>query len=168
MNKKLYILLGVSLAVNCALGGYIAGKSTNPIPPQRPHFAQMMPHGKHMGIFKKAFAQNADAMKEAHKGVVAAFKTGDEAKIREALKVASDVRRKMDEQIQNKMVEDFMKMSEEEKANFIKKFEKKDMKPPFKGHHNRHFKGKHPHHGKKMMPPAPNPDDVLPPPPEAD
>lgn len=162
MNKKLYILLGVSLALNFALGGYVVGKATNPVPPQRPHFAKMMPHGKHHHLFKKAFAQNADAMKKAHKAVTEAFKTGDETKIREALKVASDVRHKMDEQIHNKMVENFMNMNNEEKANFIKMFEGKNMKP-FDCPHKRHFKGKH-HHGKKMMPPAPRPDDALPPP----
>lgn len=162
MNKKLYILLGVSLALNFALGGYVAGKATNPVPPQRPHFAKMMPHGKHFQFIKKAFAQNAEAMKEAHKGVITALKTGDEAKIREALKVASEVRHKMDDQIQDKMVKDFMNMSDEEKAKFIKKFEGNGMKP-----HKCHkkFKGKHHHHKHgKMMPPTQKTDDVLPPP----
>ncbi|MCQ2913802.1 MAG: hypothetical protein MJ247_01245 [Alphaproteobacteria bacterium] len=161
MNKKLYILLGVSLALNFALGGYVIGKVSNPVPQQRPHFVRMMPKGKDHNLFKQAFVQNAKEMKEVHKAVVEAFKSGEETKIREALKVAGEVRRKMDEQIQNKMIEDFMKMSDEEKANFLKKFDRKGMKT----HHcHKKFKGKrhHKHEYIKKMPVVNEAKEALP------
>ena len=169
MNKKLYILLGISLATNFALTGYVVGKETNPIPPQRPHIAKMMPE-HHDGFMKKAFEKHADEMKAAHKAVVEAFKSGEEAKIREALKNASEIRRKMDEEIQNTMVENFMKMTDEEKSEFIKNFEKKGNKHkaqrrPRKMKGRNGEPGNRPNHP-EMQGQGPRPDgDMMPPPP---
>ena len=99
MNKKLLILLGISLALNCGFIGYFAARPCRSIPPQR---ARFMPKPKHHGEFdfmKQAFKDNESRMRQAHRAIGEAFKTEDPDKIKTAFAAADEVRHQIDEQV---------------------------------------------------------------------
>ena len=125
MNKKLLILLGISLALNCGFIGYFAARPCRSIPPQR---ARFMPKPKHHGEFdfmKQAFKDNESRMRQAHRAIGEAFKTEDPDKIKTAFAAADEVRHQIDEQVQSAMIERFMKMSADERADFLRRFDRK-------------------------------------------
>ena len=125
MNKKLLILLGISLALNCGFIGYFAARPCRSIPPQR---ARFMPKPKHHGEFdfmKQAFKDNESRMRQAHRAIGEAFKTEDPDKIKTAFAAADEVRHQIDEQVQSAMIERFMKMSTDERADFLRRFDRK-------------------------------------------
>lgn len=125
MNKKLLILLGISLALNCGFIGYLAARPCRSIPPQR---ARFMPKPKHHGEFdfmKQAFKDNESRMRQAHRAIGEAFKTEDPDKIKTAFAAADEVRHQIDEQVQSAMIERFMKMSADERADFLRRFDRK-------------------------------------------
>ena len=125
MNKKLLILLGISLALNCGFIGYFAARPCRSIPPQR---ARFMPKPKHHGEFdfmKQAFKDNESRMRQAHRAIGEAFKTEDPNKIKTAFAAADEVRHQIDEQVQSAMIERFMKMSADERADFLRRFDRK-------------------------------------------
>ena len=125
MNKKLLILLGISLALNCGFIGYFAARPCRSIPPQR---ARFMPKPKHHGEFdfmKQAFKDNESRMRQAHRAIGEAFKTEDPDKIKAAFAAADEVRHQIDEQVQSAMIERFMKMSADERADFLRRFDRK-------------------------------------------
>lgn len=153
MNKKLLILLGISLALNCGFIGYFAARPCRSIPPQR---ARFMPKPKHHGEFdfmKQAFKDNESRMRQAHRAIGEAFKTEDPDKIKAAFAAADEVRHQIDEQVQSAMVERFMKMSADERADFLRRFD-------CKGRPAR------PHRGNRELLPPPPPPPM--PPEEAD
>ena len=125
MNKKLLILLGISLALNCGFIGYFAARPCRSIPPQP---ARFMPTPKHHGEFdfmKQAFKDNESRMRQAHRAIGEAFKTEDPDKIKTAFAAADEVRHQIDEQVQSAMIERFMKMSADERADFLRRFDRK-------------------------------------------
>ena len=125
MNKKLLVLLGISLALNCGFIGYFAARPCRSIPPQR---ARFMPKPKHHGEFdfmKQAFKDNESRMRQAHRAIGEAFKTEDPDKIKTAFAAADEVRHQIDEQVQSAMIERFMKMSADERADFLRRFDRK-------------------------------------------
>lgn len=125
MNKKLLILLGISLALNCGFIGYFAARPCRSIPPQR---ARFMPKPKHHGEFdfmKQVFKDNESRMRQAHRAIGEAFKTEDPDKIKTAFAAADEVRHQIDEQVQSAMIERFMKMSADERADFLRRFDRK-------------------------------------------
>lgn len=125
MNKKLLILLGISLALNCGFIGYFAARPCRSIPPQR---ARFMPKPKHHGEFdfmKQAFKDNESRMRQAHRAIGEAFKTEDPDKIKTAFAAADEVRHQIDEQVQSAIIERFMKMSADERADFLRRFDRK-------------------------------------------
>lgn len=125
MNKKLLILLGISLALNCGFIGYFAARPCRSIPSQR---ARFMPKPKHHGEFdfmKQAFKDNESRMRQAHRAIGEAFKTEDPDKIKTAFAAADEVRHQIDEQVQSAMIERFMKMSADERADFLRRFDRK-------------------------------------------
>ena len=125
MNKKLLILLGISLALNGGFIGYFAARPCRSIPPQR---ARFMPKPKHHGEFdfmKQAFKDNESRMRQAHRAIGEAFKTEDPDKIKTAFAAADEVRHQIDEQVQSAMIERFMKMSADERADFLRRFDRK-------------------------------------------
>lgn len=138
MNKKLLILLGISLALNCGFIGYFAARPCRSIPPQR---ARFMPKPKHHGEFdfmKQAFKDNESRMRQAHRAIGEAFKTEDPDKIKTAFAAADEVRHQIDEQVQSAMIERFMKMSADERADFLRRFDRKG-RPARPRHGNREF-----------------------------
>ena len=153
MNKKLLILLGISLALNCGFIGYFAARPCRSIPPQR---ARFMPKPKHHGEFdfmKQAFKDNESRMRQAHRAIGEAFKTEDPAKIKTAFAAADEVRHQIDEQVQSAMIERFMKMSADERADFLRRFDRKG-------------RPARPHRGNREFLPPPPPPPI--PPEEAD
>lgn len=153
MNKKLLILLGISLALNCGFIGYFAARPCRSIPPQR---ARFMPKPKHHGEFdfmKQAFKDNESRMRQAHRAIGEAFKTEDPDKIKAAFAAADEVRHQIDEQVQSAMIERFMKMSADERADFLRRFDRKG-------------RPARPHHGNREFLPPPPPPPM--PPEEAD
>ena len=153
MNKKLLILLGISLALNCGFIGYFAARPCRSIPPQR---ARFMPKPKHHGEFdfmKQAFKDNESRMRQAHRAIGEAFKTEDPDKIKTAFAAADEVRHQIDEQVQSAMIERFMKMSADERADFLRRFDRKG-------------KPARPHRGNREFLPPPPPPPM--PPEEAD
>lgn len=145
MNKKLLILLGISLALNCGFIGYFAARPCRSIPPQR---ARFMPKPKHHGEFdfmKQAFKDNESRMRQAHRAIGEAFKTEDPDKIKTAFAAADEVRHQIDVQVQNAMIERFMKMSADERADFLRRLDRKG-RPARPRRGNREF-----------MPPPPPP-----------
>lgn len=153
MNKKLLILLGISLALNCGFIGYFAARPCRSIPPQR---ARFMPKPKHHGEFdfmKQAFKDNESRMRQAHRAIGEAFKTEDPDKIKTAFAAADEVRHQIDEQVQSAMIERFMKMSADERADFLRRFDRKGR--PVR-----------PHRGNREFLPPPPPPPM--PPEEAD
>ena len=125
MNKKLLIVLGISLALNCGFIGYFAARPCRSIPPQR---ARFMPKGEHrpeFGLMKRAFKDNEAKMRHAHRAIADAFKTENPGKIREAFAAADEARHQIDVQVQNAMIERFMKMSAKERVKFLRRFEGK-------------------------------------------
>ena len=146
MNKKLLILLGISLALNCGFIGYFAARPCRSIPPQR---ARFMPKPKHHGEFdfmKQAFKDNESRMRQAHRAIGEAFKTEDPDKIKTAFAAADEVRHQIDEQVQSAMIERFMKMSADERADFLRRFDRK-VRPARPHRGNREF----------LPPPSPPP-----------
>lgn len=153
MNKKLLILLGISLALNCGFIGYFAARPCRSIPPQR---ARFMPKPKHHGEFdfmKQAFKDNESRMRQAHRAIGEAFKTEDPDKIKTAFAAADEVRHQIDEQVQSAMIERFMKMSADERADFLRRFDRKG-------------RPARPHRGNREFLPPPPPPPM--PPEEAD
>lgn len=153
MNKKLLILLGISLALNCGFIGYFAARPCRSIPPQR---ARFMPKPKHHGEFdfmKQAFKDNESKMRQAHRAIGEAFKTEDPDKIKTAFAAADEVRHQIDEQVQSAMIERFMKMSADERADFLRRFDRKG-------------RPARPHRGNREFLPPPPPPPM--PPEEAD
>lgn len=153
MNKKLLILLGISLALNCGFIGYFAARPCRSIPPQR---ARFMPKPKHHGEFdfmKQAFKDNESRMRQAHRAIGEAFKTEDPDKIKTAFAAADEVRHQIDEQVQSAMIERFMKMSADERADFLRRFDRKG-------------RPAHPRRGNREFLPPPPPPPM--PPEEAD
>lgn len=153
MNKKLLILLGISLALNCGFIGYFAARPCRSIPPQR---ARFMPKPKHHGEFdfmKQAFKDNESRMRQAHRAIGEAFKTEDPDKIKTAFAAADEVRHQIDEQVQSAMIERFMKMSADERADFLRRFDHKG-------------RPARPHRGNREFLPPPPPPPM--PPEEAD
>lgn len=153
MNKKLLILLGISLALNCGFIGYFAARPCRSIPPQR---ARFMPKPKHHGEFdfmKQAFKDNESRMRQAHRAIGEAFKTEDPDKIKTAFAAADEVRHQIDEQVQSAMIERFMKMSADERADFLRRFDRKGSPA-------------RPHRGNREFLPPPPPPPM--PPEEAD
>lgn len=153
MNKKLLILLGISLALNCGFIGYFAVRPCRSIPPQR---ARFMPKPKHHGEFdfmKQAFKDNESRMRQAHRAIGEAFKTEDPDKIKTAFAAADEVRHQIDEQVQSAMIERFMKMSADERADFLRRFDRKG-------------RPARPHRGNREFLPPPPPPPM--PPEEAD
>lgn len=147
MNKKLLILLGISLALNCGFIGYFAARPCRSIPPQR---ARFMPKPKHHGEFnfmKQAFKDNESRMRQAHRAIGEAFKTEDPDKIKTAFAAADEARHQIDVQVQNAMIERFMKMSAKERQKFMRRFGDKG-KP-----------AKHRRDRREFMPPPPPPTD---------
>ena len=153
MNKKLLILLGISLALNCGFIGYFAARPYRSIPPQR---ARFMPKPKHHGEFdfmKQVFKDNESRMRQAHRAIGEAFKTEDPDKIKAAFAAADEVRHQIDEQVQSAMIERFMKMSADERADFLRRFDRKG-------------RPARPHRGDREFLPPPPPPPM--PPEEAD
>ena len=153
MNKKLLILLGISLALNCGFIGYFTARPCRSIPPQR---ARFMPKPKHHGEFdfmKQAFKDNESRMRQAHRAIGEAFKTEDPDKIKTAFAAADEVRHQIDEQVQSAMIERFMKMSADERADFLRRFDRKG-------------RPARPHRGNREFLPPPPPPPM--PPEEAD
>lgn len=153
MNKKLLILLGISLALNCGFIGYFAARPCRSIPPAR---ARFMPKPKHHGEFdfmKQAFKDNESRMRQAHRAIGEAFKTEDPDKIKTAFAAADKVRHQIDEQVQSAMIERFMKMSADERADFLRRFDRKG-------------RPARPHRGDREFLPPPPPPPM--PPEEAD
>ena len=153
MNKKLLILLGISLALNCGFIGYFAARPCRSIPPQR---ARFMPKPKHHGEFdfmKQAFKDNESRMRQAHRAIGEAFKTEDPDKIKTAFAAADEVRHQIDKQVQSAMIERFMKMSADERADFLRRFDRKG-------------RPARPHRGNREFLPPPPPPPM--PPEEAD
>lgn len=153
MNKKLLILLGISLALNCGFIGYFAARPCRSIPPQR---ARFMPKPKHYGEFdfmKQAFKDNESRMRQAHRAIGEAFKTEDPDKIKTAFAAADELRHQIDEQVQSAMIERFMKMSADERADFLRRFDRKG-------------RPARPHRGNREFLPPPPPPPM--PPEEAD
>ena len=150
MNKKLLILLGISLALNCGFIGYFAARPCRSIPPQR---ARFMPKPKHHGEFdfmKQAFKDNESRMRQAHRAIGEAFKTEDPDKIKTAFAAADEVRHQIDEQVQSAMIERFMKMSADERADFLRRFDRKG-------------RPARPHRGnREFLPPPPPPPPMAP------
>ncbi len=144
MNKKLLIVLGISLALNCGFIGYFAARPCRSLPPQR---ARFMPKGEHrpeFDLMKRAFKDNESKMRHAHRAIADAFKTENPDKIKEAFAAADEARHQIDVQVQDAMIERFMKMSPKERAKFMRRFE---------------GKGKPEHHRdrREFMPPPPPP-----------
>ena len=151
MNKKLLIASGISLALNCGFIGYFAARPCRSIPPQR---ARFMPKGEHrpeFGLMKRAFKDNEAKMRHAHRAIADAFKTENPDKIKEAFAAADEARHQIDVQVQNAMIDRFMKMSPKERAKFMRRFEGKG-------------KPEHRRDRREFMPPPPPPptdcDDV--------
>jgi len=145
MNKKLLIVLGISLALNCGFIGYFAARPCRSIPPQR---ARFMPKGEHrpeFDLMKRAFKDNESKMRQAHRAIADAFKTENSENIKAAFAAADEARHQIDVQVQNAMIERFMKMSPKERAKFMHRFEGKG-----KSKHRREF----------MPPPPPPVDDA--------
>ena len=168
MNKKLLIALGVSLALNFVFIGFEAAKTyyqpCRRFPPARPEF---MPHAMRDGglpeqkmmreTFGKAFKNHGKEMKKAMKDVKAALKKEpfDAEQFKAALQKAAEVRRTVDEAVQESMVKAISEMSPEERKHFAKQFGRKEK--PFK--HGKDMKGKpfKPHGGKRGERPLPPP-----------
>lgn len=147
MNKKLLIALGISLALNCGFIGYFAARPCRSIPPQR---ARFMPKGEHrpeFDLMKRAFKDNEAKMRHAHRAIADAFKTENPDKIKEAFAAADEARHQIDVQVQNAMIDRFMKMSPKERAKFMRRFEGKG-------------KPEHRRDRREFMPPPPPPPSV--------
>lgn len=145
MNKKLLILLGLSLALNCGFIGYFAARPCRPLPPQR---ARFMPRGEHRPEFdmmKKAFKDNESQMRQAHQAIAEAFKTANPDNIKAAFAAADEARHQIDAQVQSAMIERYMKMSEDERADFLRRFDRKGK--PARRHGDR----------REFLPPPPPP-----------
>lgn len=153
MNKKLLIALGISLALNCGFIGYFAARPCRSIPPQR---ARFMPKGEHrpeFGLMKRVFKDNEAKMRQARRAIADAFKTENPDKIREAFAAADEARHQIDVQVQSAMIERFMKMSADERADFLRRFDRKG-------------RPARPHRGNREFLPPPPPPPM--PPEEAD
>lgn len=169
MNKKLLITLGVSLALNFVFIGFEAARTyyqpCRRFPSARPEF---MPHPMRDGgspeqrmmqkTFKDAFKNHGKEMKKAMKDVKVALKKEpfDAEQFKAALQKAAEVRKAVDEAVQESMVKAISEMSPEERKRFAKQFGHREK--PFK--HGKDMKGKHfkPHgekHGERPLPPPP-------------
>lgn len=171
MNKKIWITLGVSLALNFIFIGFEAsriyyhpcGCGRGHIPPARPEF---VPHRMHGGAFnpaeqkmmqktfKDAFKNHGKEMKKAMKDVKTALKKEpfNAEQFKAALQKASEVRSSIDAAVQENMIEMVSKMSPEERARFAKQFDRKDKF----FNHKKDMRGKHGEkHGGHPMPPPP-------------
>ncbi len=188
MNKKILIVLGVSLALNFLFIGFEVSRAVfePPYPSMpaerfdfRPDGYRGRDDGRDMnkdanrkvffGAFKKAFKDARKPMADSKKAIADAVRKDpfDPKALKKALDEASAVRAKFDDKVQDNMLEIISNMTPEERAAFANSFERK--------HHR--AKNPKPRHEKRMrhMPPAepgmepplpPEPGMMPPPPPE--
>ena len=145
MDKKILIILGVSLALNFTFIGFEASRIyyQRPvrIPAERPNFApKHMPDFQENGLiretFKETFKNHGKEMKEAIKNVKASLQKEnfDIEEFKAALQKAAEVRSALDSSVQEKTVEVVSKMSPQERQRFSKQFERKNKRfKPKKG-----------------------------------
>lgn len=149
MNKKLLIILGISLAANFILIGFETAKiiyqpAFPDIPPERPRFVR--PEGKIPGgldfqdqklmreAFKAAVKNHDKEMESARQEVEDALKSEpfDTEKFKSAMQKATDVRSTIDAAVQENMVGLLSKMTPEERRSFADRFSRKGQ-PGFHG-----------------------------------
>lgn len=149
MNKKLLIILGISLAANFILIGFETAKiiyqpAFPDIPPERPRFVR--PEGQIPGgldfqdqklmreAFKAAVKNHDKEMESARQEVEDALKSEpfDTEKFKSAMQKATDVRSTIDAAVQENMVGLLSKMTPEERRSFADRFSRKGQ-PGFHG-----------------------------------
>ena len=163
MNKKILIILGISLAANFIFIGFETAKiiyqpSFSDIPPERPHF--MRPEGQRpdafdfqdKGLMRKAFKaalkNHGKQMEAARQEVEDTLKNDpfDPEKFKTALKKATEIRSTIDAAVQENMTEFLLKMTPEERRIFADKFSQKGQRQSLfykKDQPNRFFQKRH-------------------------
>lgn len=182
MNKKLLIILGISLAVNFILIGFETAKiiyqpAFPNIPPERPQFIRPddfkpggpdFPDKKLMReAFKNAVKNHHQEMNGALQEVKETLKAEpfDTEKFKAAMQKATAVRSTIDTAVQENMTEMLSKMTPEERRRFADRFSQKG-RPDFQnrqkrpdrftpGHHRSAQRGKdfRPNKGGIPLPP---------------
>lgn len=168
MNKKILIVLGVSLALNFLFIGFEVSRAVfePPFPPMpeerfnfRPEGFPPPPDGTEMrpnadkkvffGAFKEAMKGAREPMAASKKAVAEAVRKEpfDPAALKQALEEASAVRRKIDETVQDNMLNIISDMTPEERAAFANSFEKGSK------HRRPRKHARLPMHHPEMMPP---------------
>lgn len=175
MSKKLMIVLGVSLALNFLFIGFEVSRAIfeppfPAFPEKRFHFrpddlppppvAEARPdEGNRQGnvffaSFKKAMDEARQPMKISKQNVVEALRKDpfDPDALKKALEEASEVRRRIDQSVQDNMFSILSEMTPEERAAFADNFEKG---PQFgkKADKGRFFHRRGEHRGAIMPPP---------------
>lgn len=142
MNKKLLVILGISLAVNFILIGFETAKiiyqpAFPDIPPERPQFIRPddfrpggpdFPDKKLMReAFKNAVKNHHQEMKDALREVKETLKTEpfDTEKFKAAVQKATAVRSTIDTAVQENMTDMLSKMTPEERRRFADHFSQK-------------------------------------------
>ena len=153
MNKKLLVILGISLAVNFVFIGFEAAKAIYQpafpdIPPERPKFMPadyQKPDGadfENKRLMRKAFraaiknhAQEMQSVrKEVEEALLAEQFNTDQFKA--AMQKATTVRSTIDAAVQENMLEMLSKMTPEERRRFAERFSGKK-RPGFRHHQRR-------------------------------
>lgn len=147
MNKKTLIALGVSIALNCALLGFVIAKGVYepkfpPPPPtrdmivpdgmpiappkmrsQRPDFGPE--RGMMVKAFKDAIKDNKGQMEAAKKEVADALRSDpfDADRLKAAMENANELRKSIDTAVQTAVMEQILNMDAEQRKAFANKFD---------------------------------------------
>ena len=191
MNKKILIVLGVSLALNFLFIGFEVSRAVfePPYPYMPAERFDFRPDGYKgrenvpdinkdanrkvfFGAFKKAFEDARKPMADSKKAIADAVRKDpfDPEALKKALDEASAVRAKFDDKVQDNMLEIISNMTPEERAAFANSFERKHHRA--KDPKVRPEKRRRPlppsEPGMEPPPPPPHePDMMMPPPPPA-
>ncbi len=180
MNKKILIVLGVSLALNFLFIGFEVSRAVfePPFPSGPAERFKFRPEGfpppdgrevradenkkAFFGAFKKAMKDARKPMKASKEAVTEALRKDpfDPAALQKALDEASAVRKMIDDAVQKNMLDMISKMTPEERAAFAESFEKG---PRFRKHRRPRRDARAPMPPEAGMAPPPPPERREPP-----